>query len=63
MLGHLLGHLVTRAFAELLHLLGVGIGDPDLWCQRTFGRSLSGRLYKLEIQTLFHGNARDQDQI
>jgi hypothetical protein len=35
----------------------------DLWWARVFGRSLSGRMYKLEIQTLFHGNTRDQDQI
>jgi hypothetical protein len=24
---------------------------------------LSGRINKLEIQTLFHGNTKDQDQI
>lgn len=35
----------------------------DLWWARAFGRPLSGRMYKIEIQTLFHGNTRDQDQI
>jgi hypothetical protein len=63
MLGDLLGHVVLRGCAELVHLLGEGLGKLDLWCQRKFGRSLSGRMYKLEIQTLFHGNTKDQDQI
>jgi hypothetical protein len=40
-----------------------GLATLDLWWARVFGRSLSGRMYKLEIQTLFHGNTRDQDQI
>jgi hypothetical protein len=40
-----------------------GVGRFDLWWARMFGRSLSGRLWKLEIQTLFHGNTRDDDQI
>jgi hypothetical protein len=51
---------VLRAVVDLI---GEGLGDLDSWCSRKFGRSLSGRLYKLEIQTLFHGNTRDQDQI
>jgi len=63
MVGHLLGNLLVRAFAELVHLLGEGLAKLDLWWGRTFGRSLSGRMSKLEIQTLFHGNTRDQDQI
>jgi hypothetical protein len=52
--------LVVKA---LLHVLGEGITRLDLWCYRTFGHSISGHLNKLEIQTLFHGNTKDQDQI
>jgi len=59
----MLDELVIRASAELLHILGEGLGKLDLWWGRTFGRSLSGRMSKLEIQTLFHGNTRDEDQI
>ena len=40
-----------------------GVGNFDLWWGRMFGRSLSGRISKLEIQTLFHGNTKDEDQI
>jgi hypothetical protein len=40
-----------------------GVGTLDLWWAGAFGRTLSGRMYKIEIQTLFHGNTRDQDQI
>lgn len=40
-----------------------GLATLDLWWARVFGRSLSGRMYKVQIQTLFHGNTRDQDQI
>jgi len=47
-----LGAAATEAVARL-----------DLWWIRVFGRPLSGRMNKLEIQTLFHGNTRDQDQI
>jgi hypothetical protein len=32
-----------------------GLAKLDLWWDRTFGHSLSGRMNKLEIQTLFHG--------
>jgi hypothetical protein len=63
MLGHLVGDLIIRAGAELLRLLGEGLGALDLWCHERFGHSLSGRMNRLEIQTLFHGNTRDQDQI
>jgi hypothetical protein len=63
MLGDIGSDLVVRGGAELLHLLGEGLAKLDLWCLRTFGHSLSGRMYKLEIQTLFHGNTKDQDQI
>jgi hypothetical protein len=52
--------LVIKAF---VHIVGEGLARLDLWCFRTFGHSLSGRLNKLEIQTLFHGNTKDQDQI
>ena len=41
-----------------------GLATLDLWWARVFGRSLSGRMYRIEIQTLFHGNTKDdQDQI
>jgi len=63
MLGHLVGDLIIRGGAELLRLLGEGLATLDLWCQRRFGHSLSGRMNRLEIQTLFHGNTKDQDQI
>jgi len=54
-------------FFELLVLLtkalGEGLAKLDLWWARVFGRPLSGRMGKLEIQTLFHGNTKDTDQI
>jgi hypothetical protein len=52
--------LVVKAF---VHIVGEGLAELDLWWDRTFGRTLSGRMSKLEIQTLFHGNTKDQDQI
>jgi hypothetical protein len=52
--------LVIKAFA---HIVGEELARLDLWWYRTFGHSLSGRMNKLEIQTLFHGNTEDQDQI
>ena len=55
--------VLIRLCAELLRLLGKGLGVLDLWWAKTFGRPLSGRMNKLEIQTLFHGNTRDRDQI
>jgi hypothetical protein len=63
MLGDIVGHLLIKAGEELLELLGRGVGRLDLWFERKFGRCLSGRINKLEIQTLFHGNTKDQDQI
>ena len=39
------------------------LGTVDLAWARLFGRTLSGRLNRLEIQTLFSGNTRDKDQI
>lgn len=63
MMGDLFGDLIVRAFAELVQILGERLAKLDLWWFRTFGRSLSGRMSKLEIQTLFHGNTKDQDQI
>jgi hypothetical protein len=62
-LGHIVGDLLVRAGEKLLELLGTGLGRLDLWYERKFGRCLSGRMNKLEIQTLFHGNTKDQDQI
>jgi hypothetical protein len=63
MLGHILGDLLIKGGAMLLELLGRGLGSLDLWFERRFGRPLSGRMNELEIQTLFHGNTKDQDQI
>jgi len=63
MLEHIVGDLAVKGGAKLLELLGKGLGSLDLWFERRFGRSLSGRINKLEIQTLFHGNTKDQDQI
>jgi hypothetical protein len=39
------------------------LGTVDLLWTRVFGRPLSGRINRLEIQTLFSGNTRDRDQI
>jgi hypothetical protein len=63
MVEHILGDLLITAGAKLLQLVERGVGNFDLWCERRFGRCLSGRMNKLEIQTLFHGNTKDQDQI
>jgi len=63
MLGHILADLLIKAGAKLLELLGRALGRLDLWFERRFGHCLSGRINKLEIQTLFHGNTKDQDQI
>jgi hypothetical protein len=52
--------LLLKAF---VYVVGEGLAELDLWCARTFGHPLSGRMYKLEIQTLFHGNTKDEDQI
>ncbi|MGP0020674.1 MAG: hypothetical protein ACLPHP_19050 [Candidatus Sulfotelmatobacter sp.] len=36
----------------------------DQWSDRTFGWSIMRRRnYKTEIQTLFHGNTKDEDQL
>jgi hypothetical protein len=59
----LLGHFLVIGSVALVALIGEGLGQLDLWCSRTFGRSLSGRMNVLEIQTLFHGNTKDLDQI
>ena len=63
MLGDILAHLLIKAGEKLLDLLGRGLGQLDLWFEKRFGHCLSGRINRLEIQTLFHGNTRDQDQI
>jgi hypothetical protein len=55
----LLSHLIEG----LLKLIEKALPELDLWWMSRFGRSLSGRPNKIEIQTLFHGNTRDQDQI
>jgi hypothetical protein len=56
-------HLVIRLLAELVVKTGERLARLDLWWARVFGRSLSGRMNKIEIQTLFHGNTKDQEQI
>ena len=48
--------LFAKAAAE-------GLATLDLWWAQVFGQSLSGRMNKLEIQTLFHGNTKDREQI
>jgi hypothetical protein len=64
---------------ELLQILGVMAGivvgawllfsasvSFSLWCQEKLGfspRFSRGRIPKAEIQTLFHGNSKDEDQI
>jgi hypothetical protein len=63
MLGDIVGHLLVKAGEKLLELLGRALGRLDLWFERKFGRCLSGRINKLEIQTLFQRNTKDQDQI
>jgi len=63
MLGPIVDELLVRLAKKILERLGWDLGRLDLWFERRFGRSLSGRMNKLEIQTLFHGNTKDQDQI
>lgn len=63
MLGEIVAHILLKAGEKLLELLGRAVGSLDLWFERKFGLRLSGRINKLEIQTLFHGNTKDQDQI
>ncbi len=63
MLEHIVGDLLVKAGAKLLELLGKELGNLDLWFERRFGLCLSGRMNKLEIQTLFQGNTKDRDQI
>lgn len=63
MLADIAAHFLIKAGEKLLELLGRGVGRFDLWFERRFGRCLSGRINKLEIQTIFHGNTKDQDQI
>jgi len=62
-MGHILGDLLIHVGAKLLQLLEMGVGNLDLWFEGRFGRCLSGRMNKLEIQTLFQGNTKDHDQI
>ena len=63
MVGDVGGEVFIKLGELLVRELGEGLGRLDLWWERRFGRSLSGRFYRLEIQTLFHGNTRDEDQI
>ena len=63
MLGDLAAHVLIKAGEKVLERLGMELGSLDLWFERKFGRCLSGRINRMEIQTLFHGNTKDQDQI
>jgi len=63
MLGHVVADLLIQAGAKLLELMGRELSRLDLWFERRLGHCLSGRINKLEMQTLFHGNTKDQDQI
>lgn len=57
------GEILVGGTKLLAHLIGEALAALDLWWARMFGRPLSGRINRLEIQTLFHGNTKDQDQI
>ena len=57
------GELIIWVAKGLFRLAGEGLGRLDLWWVEKFGRPLSGRLVKIEIQTLFHGNTKNQAQI
>jgi hypothetical protein len=57
------GEILVGGTKLLAHLMGEALAALDLWWARIFGRPLSGRINRLEIQTLFHGNTKDQDQI
>lgn len=57
------GEILVGGTKLLAHLIGEALAALDLWWARIFGRPLSGRINRLEIQTLFHGNTKDQDQI
>jgi len=43
---------------DLAKLLERGLVQLDLWFEKKFGRSLSGRMNKIKIQTLFHANTK-----
>ena len=57
------GHLAVEGLFRLAHEVGEVLASLDLWWADKFGRPLSGRVGRLEIQTLFHGNTKDEDQI
>jgi hypothetical protein len=63
MVPDIMGHYVVEIAAKVVRETGKELGNLDLWWQEKFGRSLSGRMHKLEIQTLFHGNTKDEEQI
>lgn len=50
MFGDIFAHILIKAGEKLLELLSRGVGRFDLWFERKFGRCLSGRINKLEIQ-------------
>jgi hypothetical protein len=54
---------LDRLAEALFDVTEEALGRLDLWWLRTFGRPLSGRFGRIGIQTLFHGNTKDRDQI
>lgn len=59
----MIDELLILLVKTLVKIAAEGLARLDLWWARMFGRPLSGRMNKLEIQTLFHGNTKDQEQI
>ena len=55
--------LTEHLLQAFFRMVEEGLTKLDLWWGARFGRTLSGRGPRVEIQTLFHGNTRDEDQI
>ncbi len=58
-----MGDIFVHLLVLLVKMIGDALGELDLLWARLFGRPLSGRMNRIEIQTLFHGNTKDVDQI
>jgi hypothetical protein len=58
-----MGDILVHLLVLLVKMIGDALGELDLFWARVFGRPLSGRMNRIEIQTLFHGNTKDVDQI
>jgi hypothetical protein len=60
----MLADLILKALRKALAIAAAeGLATLGLGWAQAFGRPLSGRLHKVEIQTLFHGNTKDRGQI